>query len=225
MRSVLTIAKATGVLAALLVSSLAASAADMAPKPIYKAPAYAAPIFSWTGPYVGIVGGGAFGDSQHNPGTNSFSTSGWLIGATLGYNWQMGRLVYGIEGDLSWVDNSGNSAQAAPFAGTATTSETYNMTLRGRIGWTFTERLMVYGTGGYAGANVKAEVPGLSEEKFRSGWTLGLGAEYAIAPQWTVKGEWLYADYGDQTYFQSTANARKVTFTDNLIRAGLNYKF
>jgi outer membrane immunogenic protein len=190
-----------------------------------KAPAYVAPVWSWTGPYVGIVGGGSFGDSTHTPGTNSFSTSGWNVGATLGYNWQIGRFVYGVEGDLSWVDNSGTTAQAAPFAGNATTSEDYNMTLRGRFGWAFTERMMVYGTAGYAGSNVKATVPTLSEEKWRSGWTAGAGVEYALAPQWTVKGEWLYADYGSENYFQGTASARSVDYTTNVFRAGLNYKF
>lgn len=204
--SALTFRKAGVVLAALIVSSVAANAADMS-KPIYKAPAYAPPPFTWTGPYVGIVGGGSFGD-----------LSGYNVGGTLGYNWQMGAFVYGIEGDISYTSNDGT------ISGTSM-SQDYMMTVRGRFGWAFTPRMLVYGTGGYAGSNLKATAPGLTEEKFRNGWTLGAGVEYALLPQWTVKAEYLYVDYGDQNYFQGTAFSRSLSNTDSLFRVGMNYKF
>lgn len=207
MRSIFTIYKAAGVLAALLGLSLAANAADMSPKPVYKAPAYAAPIYSWTGPYVGIVGGGSFGD-----------ISGYNVGGTLGYNWQMGAFVYGIEGDLSYTSNDGT------ISGTNLTQD-YMATVRARFGWALGQRTLVYGTGGYAGSNFKASVAGVSDEKFRNGWTLGAGVEYALLPQWTVKGEYLYVDYGSQNYFAGTALARSISNTDSLFRVGLNYKF
>ena len=194
-----------------------ASAADLQ-RPAYKAQPSHAPIYSWAGLYIGIVGGGVWGDSGHTPGAASFSTDGYQIGGTVGYNWQNGRWVYGIEGDLSYSTNKGS-------IGTVQTSEDYALTIRGRLGYAWTERLMIYGTGGYAGANVKAAIPALSEEQFRNGSTLGLGLEYAVLPRWTVKGEYLYVDYMDENYFSGSAFARNVSLTNNLFRLGLNYKF
>jgi len=212
----LTLGKATVAASALLAaSSFAASAADLR-TPVYKAPQYVAPYYNWSGFYVGAVAGGVWGSSQFSPGGNSFDVSGFQAGGTLGYNWQAGRMVYGIEGDLSYSSNEGS-------VGPLKTTENWLTTIRGRIGWTWTERLMIYGTGGYAGANVKGTVAGISEDKFRSGWTLGLGTEYAFAPQWTVKAEYLYVSFTDDNY--SNLGATNVALDENLIRVGLNYKF
>ena len=85
--------------------------------------------------------------------------------------------------------------------------------------------MMVFATGGYAGANIKATAAALSQEQFTSGYTLGAGVEYAIMPRWTVKGEYLYVSYMDQDYFTGTPAARTISLTDSLFRVGLNYKF
>ena len=200
--------RAAGIAAtALLASSFVAQAADLQ-RPIYtKAPAYVEQTYNWSGFYAGIVGGGSFGD-----------ISGYNVGGTLGYNWQTGRIVYGIEGDLSYTSNDGT------LSGTALT-EDYFATVRGRIGYAWTDRMMVFATGGYAGANISATALGLSQEKFSNGYALGAGVEYAIMPRWTVKGEYLYVNYMDQDYFQGTAAARTISLTDSLFRVGLNYKF
>src|ERR1700690_4329971 len=101
------------VLAAVAVVGFAsvASAADL---PV-KAPPMVAPVvaYNWTGFYVGIEGGGAWGSSTHdfNPlGTHSsFNVSGGLFGGTAGYNYQMGNFLAGIEGDLSWASSNGST--------------------------------------------------------------------------------------------------------------------
>src|SRR5687767_12569116 len=95
------------VLAALLAAPFAANAADLR-APTYKAPAYVAPLApSWTGFYVGLNAGYAFGDADWSAGADR-SPSGFLVGGTLGYNLQTGSWVWGIEGDMAWanVDDS-----------------------------------------------------------------------------------------------------------------------
>jgi outer membrane immunogenic protein len=201
----LTFAKAGAAAVAVLAATSFANAADLQ-RPVYKAQPYA-PIYSWQGAYIGIVGGGSFGD-----------LSGYNVGATLGYNWQIGSWVYGIEGDLSYTSND-ETITGVKF------TQDYLATVRGRLGYTWTERLLIFGTGGYAGANTKATIGALSSEKFLNGWTLGAGVEYAMLPRWTVKAEYLYVDYGSETYFPGTVSSRNVSLTDSIFRVGLNYKF
>lgn len=219
-QNLLTFGKVTVAAAALVAaSSFAASAADLR-APVYnKAPAYEAPYFSWTGFYAGIVGGGVWGSGEFTGAAapNSFDTSGYQIGGTLGYNWQVGRIVYGIEGDLSWSSSSGS-------IGIVNIDEDYAATIRGRIGYTFSERTLVYATGGYAGANISVNALGVSSEKWRNGWTLGAGVEYALKPNWTVKGEYLYVNYMDDANGLALP-VTNVALDESLFRIGLNYKF
>src|SRR3954447_12745494 len=100
-------------LAALAGLGGAAVAADLPRAAPYYAPApYAAPAYyNWTGFYVGVNGGGAWGSSQWN-GFPSFNTSGGLIGGTVGYNRQFGPWVAGVEGDLDWAHIQGGGVCA-----------------------------------------------------------------------------------------------------------------
>lgn len=221
-QNLLTLGKiATAAVALVAASSFSASAADMrAPAPVYgKAPAYEAPYFSWAGLYAGVVGGGVWGTSQFVglPGAVEFDMSGFQFGGTLGYNWQVGRFVYGIEGDLSYSTNSGN-------VGAVEVTEDFAATIRGRFGYTFSERTLVYATGGYAGANISISGGGATAEKWRNGWTLGAGLEYALKPNWTVKGEYLFVSYMDDVNGLA-APVTNVSLDESLFRIGLNYKF
>ena len=111
-----------------------ASAADMPTK----APAYQAPAaYNWTGFYVGINGGGGWGRSNWDGiPTGSFNTSGGLIGGTLGYNWQTGPWVLGLEGDIDWANINGNSS-AAGCVPNCNTKTDWLGTIRGRVGYAF----------------------------------------------------------------------------------------
>src|SRR3954451_7905776 len=95
-----------GVSALALIAGLAsAQAADIPARTAMpaKAPVYVAPVFTWTGPYIGINGGWGWGNSDYTGGfPGSASVSGGLIGGTLGYNWQVGQAVFGLEGDIDW---------------------------------------------------------------------------------------------------------------------------
>jgi opacity protein-like surface antigen len=108
-----------------------ASAADMPVKaPGYKAPVVA-PLYNWTGPYIGIAGGYGWGHSnQTDPGIiinddGSYGVNGGLLGGTLGYNWQQGTWVFGVEGDYSWADISGSSNTCGPHPPCNSTSLRY----------------------------------------------------------------------------------------------------
>ncbi len=198
-----------------------ASAADLPRRPMpAKAPLYVPPAWTWTGFYIGVNGGGGWGRSDFSApfATGSFDTSGWLVGGTLGYNYQMGPAVLGIEGDIDYSDISGS----APCAGT--TCETRNnwlSTVRGRLGYSFGQ-FMPYVTGGLAVGDIKSSIAGIgSATETKAGWTVGGGVEAHISGPWTAKLEYLYVDLGRG----GTVLGSDSRFTTNIVRAGLNYKF
>jgi outer membrane immunogenic protein len=118
----LTLLAAVGLGAALAQS---ASAADLSMPPIYRGPPPA--YFTWTGWYVGLNGGGGWGQTNHTATvnaaglppvtTNNFNTSGWLGGGTIGYNYQMGQWLVGAEADLDWSNIRGTFNGTVPVAG------------------------------------------------------------------------------------------------------------
>jgi len=222
----------------------AASAADLA--------AYKAPVilpFSWTGCYLGVEGGGIWGRSKDTdadpanrdfglPINNGFNVSGGLVGGTAGCNYQLSNWVFGLENDISWTSVSGSAVDIPPFntAATSQTKEKWLDTLRGRIGFAW-DRTLFYGTGGAAFAGTTVEVCGTiacaGESKTRTGWVAGGGIEYAAWDHVTLKLEYLHADFGNSTYVNPSVQvvpgrtivARDVPLTNDIVRAGVNYKF
>jgi outer membrane immunogenic protein len=222
-----------GLLAAVmanLVANLAASpalAADL-PRPAYKAPAYVAPIFTWTGFYAGINGGYGWGRSNWTNAigsTGDFTVKGWLVGGTLGYNLQTGVWVFGLEGDFDYSNIRGTETTFCAAPG-CTTRNTWLGTARGRIGNSF-DRWLPFVTGGAAFGNIKMTAPtGASESKTRAGWTLGAGVEYAFLGAWSAKLEYLYVDLGKTTCGAGTCGLdTDVKFRTNIVRLGFNYRF
>jgi len=213
-----------------LISSLAltgtAAAADLArpaPAPYYKAPVVA-PLYNWTGFYIGINGGGGFGRSTWDS-TGSFNTSGGLVGGTVGYNYQFGQGVVGLEGDIDWADINGTTNTACPLG--CQTSDSWLSTVRGRLGYA-ADRFMPFITGGAAFGNIKASTPGfIGATNTNAGWTIGAGLEFGIAGNWTAKAEYLYVDLGKFNCGLSCGPfvTDNVSFTTNLVRAGVNYRF
>jgi outer membrane immunogenic protein len=207
----------------LAIGVVSASAADLPRReamPV-KSAVYVSPLYNWTGFYVGINGGGGWGRSEFSApiSSGSFGTSGGLVGGTLGYNYQMGQAVFGIEGDLDWSSIGGNTPCGV------TSCEVRNnwlSTVRGRLGYAV-DRFMPYVTGGVAFGDVKTSVAGIGDTRTtKTGWTLGGGIEAAIAGPWTAKAEYLYVDLGDTGTIVPGASAN---FHTNIVRAGLNYRF
>ena len=200
---------------------VSASAADLPARMPAKAPVYVAPMaYNWTGFYLGLNGGYGFGRSQYN-GTlpsGSFDAGGGLFGATVGYNWQTGPLVLGLEGDIDW---SGMKGSGACGGFSCDTRNDYLSTIRGRVGYAM-DRWMPYITGGAAIGNVKTSIAGLDTNNTRTGWTVGGGIEAAIAGPWTAKVEYLHVDLGDA---DTAVAGTTANFTSDIIRGGINYKF
>ena len=212
-----------GIAAALLTAPLAARAADLT-HPSYKAPAYVAPAAAnWTGFYLGINGGYGFGTSDWDHPAVSIDASGGLAGVTLGYNWQTGTWVWGLEGDLDWADIKGDTTCGA---GTCEIKDEWLGTARARIGYAGWNNWLPYITGGVAMGDIKAANSTFSSaDKTKFGWTAGVGLEYAFWSNWSVKAEYLYVDLGSFDTGFTAPIIDKVSFKENIVRAGLNYKF
>ena len=202
-----------------------AAAADLPIAPAYpvKAPIYA-PAYSWTGFYIGVNGGGGFGTSSWTT-TGNFNTSGGVFGGTLGYNYQFGQGVIGIEGDGDWANIRGTTTTACPLG--CRTSDTWMATIRGRLGYA-ADRFMPYVTGGAAFGDIRAATPGFAGvSNTNAGWTIGGGLEFAVAPRWTLKAEYLYVDLGNTACGLAcgAAATNNVAFRTNLVRGGVNFHF
>lgn len=222
---------------ALLGLTVAAGAADL---PRRAAPPMFAPVpvFTWTGFYVGVNAGYAWADHDRDdvyffpPGSivGSLGTTGTLTladgrgnddgftaGGTIGFNYQMGSIVLGIEGDLNWADIGRNAgvfpagtytfvgtpglAFAAPAATVVTDGNGIDWfgTIRARAGVAF-DRALIYATGGFAfggGGNNNGcggLLLGCNDDDWRGGWTAGGGIEYAFTNNLTAKLEALYVN-------------------------------
>lgn len=200
----------------------AANAADMPRRAAMpaKAPLYVQ-TYNWTGGYAGINGGAGWGRSDYSApfASGSFKTSGGVVGGTLGYNYQMGQTVFGLEGDIDWSNNRGSATCGAGFS--CETRNSWLGTARGRIGYAF-DRFMPFVTGGLAVGDIKSSVAGVgSATSTKAGWTLGGGLEAALSGPWTAKVEYLYADLGRG----SSILGSDTKFNTNLVRAGINYRF
>lgn len=206
----------------------AAAAADLGarqPQQYYKAPPMAPPAFSWTGGYFGINAGGGFGTSSWDS-AGSRDVGGAVVGAQLGYNYQAGPAVWGIEGDLDWSNIDGSGTTACPLG--CKTSSTWLSTVRGRLGYA-ADRFMPYVTGGLAMGDIRASTPGFAgASSNQAGWTLGGGIEAALVNNWSAKVEYLYVDLGHFNCGLSCGGGLatdNISFKTNVLRAGLNYKF
>lgn len=201
------------------ISSTGAVAADMGAAPYAKAPM--ARVYDWTGFYIGAQGGYGWSDSQ------GLDLKGGFAGGTVGYNWQTGSLVLGIEGEGAWAD-IGQTAGIVGLLTVGTKLEAFG-SIAGRVGYAF-DNLLIYGKGGFAAAsnNVNVTVLGVPFNSTRThvGYTLGGGLEYGFSRNWSAKVEYLWAHYDSQTYFSGTAAAFASGDIDvSTVKAGVNYRF
>jgi outer membrane immunogenic protein len=206
-----------------------ASAADLArkaPPPVpVKAVSYVP--YNWTGFYAGINGGYAFGRSKWSGLPATFDVNGGLVGGQIGYNWQYGQFVYGLEGDGDWTGQRGNANPALCGGTFCRTRSDFLSTVRGRVGVAM-DRFLPYATGGLAVGNIRATVPGLAGiDQTNAGWTVGGGVEYAFFNNWTAKVEYLHADLGKDTCSTQCGLplGNNVSLTSDIVRAGINYRF
>jgi outer membrane immunogenic protein len=263
---------------ALTGAAFAADLSSRAPPPVFLPPP---PVFTWTGFYIGINAGGHFGGSKTEftgtdddvfglgtaldqgliPQTGANGSSGFIGGGGFGYNYQINSFVLGLEVDFDGATGHSNLNTAfgantglLPVFFNGSQSLDWFGTLRGRLGWTPVDHLLIYGTGGLAFGNSVASFsvvqstanPPLSDFASSSrsvGWTVGAGLEYALPndwSNWSVKVEYLYYDLGNTTstvvYSYPNADFSCLTcefssltgqtrHNGSIVRAGLNYKF
>ncbi len=235
--------------AAVAISFSQASAADLR-RPVYKAPPPAA-LFSWSGFYIGVHAGWLRSDNsvtdidglQDDPGTRfGYSGNAFVGGGHVGYNWQSGMFVLGVEGDFSGTsarssviqDNTPNSGFTRD--GLARTKIGWLASARGRLGLTPGSPWLLYGTGGAAWGHVKNETLDFDTGTFdptdsssrsgvRTGWVAGGGVEFAFSGNWIGRVEYLHYDLGNTNTI--TPNSDRFRFSNDIdvVRAGVSRKF
>jgi outer membrane immunogenic protein len=237
-----------------LIASHPARAADLPAKTYTKTPAYVAPVYNWTGFYVGgHIGGGwsDLGSTELAPGSVSFpagtvftknNLSGFLGGLQGGFNWQAANnFVVGIEGEYTWSDLRGTETTISGVNGfsSTTTARTKDLALvTGRVGYAAAEWLFYAKGGGAWGQGSSSGIGTLANGTFfdttssstnRSGWIIGAGVEWGFAPNWTAKIEYNHIDFGNSnvTILSSTGTTTFVSSSDtvDLVKAGVNYRF
>jgi outer membrane immunogenic protein len=250
--------KRSFVLGAVLTSVLAGSA--MAADMPTKSPVYRPACAQFGGFYAGGQVGAAyykhgfndldaFGSSQIDgdlPHSALDTDHGWLAGAQAGYNWQRNCTVFGIEADWAWTN-----ANASSFHTDGSGPNGDSMTVTSKLRWFGTARvrtgivvdnLLLYVTGGLAYANFKRDLTFFedndpttevfSRSRTRLGWTAGVGTEWAINANWSLKSEFLYMQFEKDEVSQTSAVIFPGTTTrfqhDDSVwvsRIGLNYRF
>jgi outer membrane immunogenic protein len=236
----------TATAAVLVALSMTADAADVgAGGPAYvPPPVYAPPPFTWTGFYLGANIGGAWGQGTATDSLFglSFGTNGVSIGGgQLGFNYQFGILVVGVEGDFDLLANTNNGV-VVPGVGTiqVISEHRWIATAAGRVGLTYDHSLF-YGKagGGWSGNNnltftnpATGATITASNNNSNSGWLAGAGIEWAFAPNLSAKIEYNYLRLNSRTFTVPAGSPFLAgdTFTTSnpnvqMVKVGLNYLF
>jgi outer membrane immunogenic protein len=213
-------------------------AADLGARSYTNAPAVA-PVSNWSGFYVGGNLGYGWGNGNtdfsflptpelfnRNNTTLGTRSTGVVGGAQIGYNWQIGSMVTGLEADIQGSGIKASARANPTFADTALLDSSGVLsseqklswfgTVRGRLGVTVTPDLLLYGTGGLAYGHVDASANAqfldgvvaspASVSKTKVGWTAGAGAEWMFARNWSAKLEYLYVDLGSESAIGNLAS-------------------
>jgi outer membrane immunogenic protein len=221
-------------------------AADLGARPVYKAPPAPAPMFSWTGFYIGGHAGYGWGRNDFTDTAGSVGavgatygndTDGFLGGVQAGFDYQFApNWVLGIEGQVSWANIDGSTGYVpALFPTTFSNNVDWISSVTGRLGFTPGSNWLIYGKGGVAWADfdqtVSTAAATVTNSQTRTGWTAGAGIEYAFAPGWSAKVEYQYYDFGKDTYdFSPVGGAAgfgpfDVDSQIHTVKAGINWRF
>ncbi len=191
----------------------AASAADLPVRSAPPAPIVAAaPIFTWTGFYVGVNAGYGWSNDDFDAidAADVDDDGGFVGGAQVGYNYQIGSFVVGLEGDIQYADFGADGTFDLDGDGAFTDdfdSSDWFGTVRARAGVAFGQAL-IYATGGFAFADDA------------TGWTVGGGLEYAFTNNLSAKIEGLYVNLEEDDIPGIDYEA-----DFGVVRAGLNFRF
>lgn len=232
----------------LILGASAAAAADL-PSAKYLPQAPALPAFyNWTGVYVGAQAGYSWGNDTttelltgNRAFINAFEYHPESVfgGVHAGFNYQMGSVVLGVEGDIEGMNARSGfhdpSLVRSPFdpGGLVRVKQDWQASVRARIGYAF-DRFMIYGTGGVAFTELDYTyfnpLAGIGEGGTfsRTGWTVGGGVNYAITNNLILGADYRYTDYGKFDYVASSAFLGLTAAqnpTTHTVRASVAYKF
>lgn len=216
-----------GLFASVMAGAGAASAADMPMKaPPRVAPVAPAYLSDWAGFYVGVNGGGGFADNKFsvNPIERNTKPSGGLVGGHVGYNWQFGPVVAGLETDF---DGAFISKTFVPEAGVTLKDKTDELaTARARLGYLVLPNLLAYGTAGAAWGHTEITKTKAAMQTVdgvdQFGWAAGAGLEYKIWDHFLMRAEYLHYGFENGALPMLTGNVKESIDT---VRGGLSYKF
>jgi outer membrane immunogenic protein len=231
--------KTIGAIAALALAGTAANAADL---PVKARPMAPVATMNWTGCYLGANLGYGWGRGTASATALGVTVSGSehldgvLGGGQIGCNYQMNNIVFGIEGDIQGTDQHRTTTfTAGGFSLAESDSLPWFGTVRGRVGITLAPTWLVYATGGGGGAGLRSTATAtgpvtgtLTNNTTRGIWTVGGGVENMFMPHWSWKLEYLYFSTGNFTNTTAVLGVPVVTttkFSDNVLRAGINYHF
>ena len=230
-----------------------ASAADLPRKGPAVAPIAVAPIFNWTGFYIGGHLGWGSAELEHTLNDDFFlfdagtrfgggRQDGFLLGGQIGFNYQVGQFVWGIEGQISWTDSGRDGAIdiVGPLGGVNTiahsTDVNYIATLAARLGVAFGNSLFYVKGGGafldwsstvaFAGPNVQNGSVSFGDTEF--GWMVGVGLEYGFTPNWSAKIEYNFMSFDlDESRFNVGGFDGRINhdLDVQVIKFGINYRF
>jgi outer membrane immunogenic protein len=232
---------------ALMLSTIATSA-FAADAIVYEEPV-AAPVettfFSWTGGYVGLHAGYAWGGENDNQSdlifiptissADRFDVDGFIGGVHAGYNWQSGNFVFGVEGDIDYANVEGGTDfnYDGVLLGDLSFESDWQASLRLRAGYAM-DTWLLYATGGVAVGHAELTAAGTyfgtpfsnSDDNTHVGWTIGAGVEKAFTPNWIGRAEVRYTDFGSESYDLDPAGVGVDSdWNQTAVNIGVSYKF
>lgn len=216
-----------GLATLLMLSAAPAMAADLIaydpPAPVYTAPAAPAVAdvvidnsYDWAGFYVGATAAHGWGTSDHD-GVNRFDAAGYLVGGTVGYNFQLDNAVIGIEGDLSWSDIDGAKAgesSRVEWVGTA----------RARAGYAF-GNILPFATVGVALADIRSTGAAYDVTERQLGLAAGAGVEVGVTENISLKAEYQFLGFPGDRIVHNDSAAVKSDLYNHAVKVGVNFGF
>jgi opacity protein-like surface antigen len=210
---------------------------------IYKAPAAPA-AYNWSGFYIGAYLGADWGHTSWNFADSGATIdplfAGLLGGGEIGYNYQVGKWVLGVEGDVGATNARGAQPCPTGFFYNCENSTNWLSTATARIGYAYWDRLLTYVKAGAVIAQDRADIvcdtgsqltggrvdgcPSQSASKTRAGWTIGWGTEFGLTQNLSVKTETMYFDLGSDRY---NVGGTPIDIQKNgfISTVGLHYRF
>lgn len=208
------------------------------------------PVYDWTGFYIGVHAGYGWGsqnwnqtfNNQDNPNDTTSSAlplNGFLGGLQTGYNFQTGPWMFGVEGDWSWTSANGCAGNTIFTDYTSCSKANWYATATGRIGYAF-DRSLIFVRGGGAFtqqkhfSNFLGVIDTQETRNVTTGFIVGGGIEHAFAPNWSMKIEYNYMDFGKKdtplTYLDSGSSPGlqenwDVSYRVHVVKVGINYRF